>query len=98
MSEFKTPGRLFSPARVRSPGEGNPGFQGEKKLADSDQKKDFLLEMSGTFRFDQLGQPLKSTQQLNLDFSKFENHTFFNSARSKTHIAFDKILNFPVNC
>ena len=36
---------------------------------------------------------LKSTQQLNIDYSYFENHTFFDSALSKTNIAFDKIIN-----
>ena len=36
---------------------------------------------------------IKSTQQLNIDYSFFENHTFFDSAVSKTNIAFDKIIN-----
>ena len=41
-------------------------------------------------------QGLKSTQQLNVDFAKFENHTFFDSAVSKVNIAFDRIVNdFP---
>lgn len=35
----------------------------------------------------------KSTQQLNTDFSKFENHTFFASAEAKVNVAFDKIIN-----
>lgn len=39
---------------------------------------------------------LLSTQQVNIDFSKFENHIFFNSAVAKTNVAFDKIINkFP---
>ena len=48
---------------------------------------------TGSFRFDPPGAPLKSTQQLNLDFSKFENHTFFGSAQAKTQKAFGKIIN-----
>lgn len=39
---------------------------------------------------------LYSTKELNIDYSKFENHTFFDSAVSKTNIAFDRVVNlFP---
>ena len=39
---------------------------------------------------------LTNTQQIPLDFSKFENHTFFNSAESNVNTAFEKIINkFP---
>lgn len=47
----------------------------------------------GFFRYDPLGYPLKSTQQLNLDWSRFENHTFFSSAEVKVNEAFNKIIN-----
>ena len=51
---------------------------------------------SGTFRYDPSGVALKNVQQLNVDFSEFQNHTFFNSAAAKTQIAFEKIINqFP---
>ncbi len=49
--------------------------------------------LTGSFRFDPPGAPLKSTQQLNLDFSRFENHTFFGSAQAKVQKAFGKIIN-----
>jgi len=52
-----------------------------------------LSSLTGTFRFDSPGAPLKSTQQLNVDFSDFSNHTFFNSAQAKTQKAFQKIIN-----
>ena len=48
---------------------------------------------SGTFRYDPSGVALKNVQQLNVDFSEFQNHTFFNSAAAKTQIAFEKIIN-----
>lgn len=49
-----------------------------------------------SFRFDPPGTGLKSTQQLPLDWSQFENHTFFNSAQAKTNVAFETIFNtFP---
>ena len=35
-----------------------------------------------------------STQQLKIDWSKFENHTFFNSAVANVKESFDKIVNF----
>lgn len=55
-----------------------------------------VLSLTSSFRYDAPGAALKSTQQLNLDFSKFENHTFFGSAQAKVQKAFDKIINnFP---
>lgn len=46
-----------------------------------------------SFRFDQIGAALKSTQELNIDYTKFENHTFFNSAVAKVNVAFDRVIN-----
>lgn len=46
-----------------------------------------------SFKYDPLGYPLKSTQQLNTDWSKFENHCFFSSAEVKVNEAFNKIVN-----
>jgi hypothetical protein len=49
-----------------------------------------------SFRYDPLGTGLKSTQQIPIDWSQFENHTFFNSAQAKTNVAFESIINgFP---
>ena len=48
---------------------------------------------TGSFRFDPPGFPLKSTQQLNIDWRKWEQHTFFNSAESKVNVSFDNIIN-----
>ena len=36
---------------------------------------------------------LVSTQQLNVDYSDFRNHTFFNSAVVNTNVAFNKVIN-----
>ena len=49
---------------------------------------------ANSFQYDAPGTGLKSTQQVNLDFSKFENHTFFNSAEAKINVAFDEIINY----
>ena len=48
---------------------------------------------SSSFELDPPGAPLKSTQQIPLDFSKFENHTFFNSAESNVNVAFERTIN-----
>ena len=82
---------LFKPSVIRN-------YSGRKSLSLSDHAQDAygFNESSGSFKFDPAGSPLKNTQQLNVDFSKFENHTFFNSARNKVHIAFEKVINqFP---
>jgi len=54
------------------------------------------VDLTGSFRFDPPGAPLKSTQQLFVNWSDFATHTFFNSAEAKVQKAFDKIINrFP---
>lgn len=51
---------------------------------------------SGSFRYDLPGSGLKSTQELNVDWSEFKNHVFFNSAQIKTNAAIQKIFDgFP---
>lgn len=48
------------------------------------------------WRDDPYGTGLKSTQQIDLDWSDFTQHTFFNSAESKVNVAFERIINqFP---
>ena len=88
---------LFKPSTLRILREGgaridNITLGGNKQKEESDGDK----INTGSFRFDPAGSPLKSTQQLNVDWSKWENHTFFNSAQVKVQTAFDKIINnFP---
>ncbi len=49
-----------------------------------------------SFGYDPLGAGIKSTQQLNVDWSRFENHTFFMSAEAKVNLSFEQIINgFP---
>ena len=49
--------------------------------------------LTSSFRFDEPGNPIKSTQQLDIDWKNFENHTFFNSAEAKVNVAFETIIN-----
>lgn len=51
---------------------------------------------TSSFAYDPANSALKSTQQLNVDWSQFENHTFFSSAEANVNMAFDQIINnFP---
>lgn len=51
------------------------------------------IQSTSSFKYEPLNYPLKNTQQLNLDWSAFENHTFFSSAEVKVNMAFDQIIN-----
>ncbi|NBO99918.1 MAG: hypothetical protein EBU90_07285 [Proteobacteria bacterium] len=54
------------------------------------------INNENSFGYSVQGTGLKSTQQLNVDWSKFENHTFFMSAEAKVNLAFEQIINgFP---
>jgi hypothetical protein len=57
------------------------------------QVKNTNIASTASFKYEPGNFPLKSTQQLNVDWSKFENHTFFSSAETKVNIAFDQIIN-----
>lgn len=48
---------------------------------------------SDNFLLDSYTSPFKSTQQLNIDFSKFQNHAFFSPARAKVDLALHKCIN-----
>lgn len=88
---------LFKPSRVRSvqgrTRVSNISLASQNAIQDAQEK---INISNKSFLYDSSGAPFKSTQQLNVDFSKFENHTFFNSAQNKTKIAINKIINnFP---
>ena len=86
--------RLFTPSVVRryTNASGILRNQTEASLSGSGPAP----SPTGSFRFDPPGSAMKSTQQLPIDFSKFENHTFFSSAEANVNIAFEKIINqFP---
>ena len=82
---------VFSPSLVRGvidPDGGLSTFSSENGA--------FLTQApvgeTGSFRYDPIGSGIKSTQQLNVDWSLFENHVFFNSAQVKVNAAFNKIF------
>lgn len=86
--DFDRP-KLYSPAFTRRMLESNGAVLNKTShdLIDSN------LDSTSSFRYDPIGVGIKSTQQIPVDFSKFETHTFFNSAEVNVNVAFDKIIN-----
>jgi hypothetical protein len=82
-------GRLFKPATVRQ-FASDSSFMKEQTAASLSGSN---IRSTSSFRYDSPGTGVKSTQQLPVDFSKFENHTFFNSAEAKINTAFDTVIN-----
>lgn len=86
--KFDRPG-IFRPAFVRQAlRDGGPIDR--RTLADVD---DTNIGSTSSFRYDPPGVGLKSSQQANVDFSLFENHTFFNSAEVNVNVAFERTFN-----
>ena len=83
--------RLFNPSYVRRlTTESTPAKEQTAAALSGSQIT------SGSFRYDPVGTGFKSTQQIPIDWSAFENHTFFDSAESKVNVSFDEIINnFP---
>jgi len=85
--------RLFKPSTIRGIQYHGGGATKEMSLSEVVGTN---LGSTSSFKYDSPGSGLKSTQQLNVDWEYFENHTFFNSAVSKVNVAFDRIINeFP---
>lgn len=87
-----TPTKTFTfPSFIKAAIQGNRPVEATlSSLVDSN------AESTSSFRYDSRGDPLKSSQQLNVDWSQFENHCFFMSAEALVNIAFDQIVNgFP---
>jgi len=86
---------LFTPNLVRGLTEDAAKSSTFTKVIGADLA-DSVIGMTASFKYDLDNEGLKSTQQLNVDWSKFENHTFFNSAQVKTNVAFTTIVDsFP---
>lgn len=87
---------LFKPSIRRRLERGTARVEGITLSQGKSASAEGTTFPSGTFRYDPAGVAIKNPQQLSVDFSKFENHTFFNSAAVKTQLTFEKIINqFP---
>ena len=81
--------QIFTPSVTRENTYSIPG-KSNSKLKNNDFQNQLFDQNSLKFKTEKV---LTSTQELKIDFSKFENHTFFESAVSKTSQAFNKIIN-----
>lgn len=89
------PGKLFKPTFRRSGRQSsvylkkpeNKSYKLKEKFSDTN------LESSSSYRYGDK-KVLASTQQVRIDYSKFENHTFFHSAVANVNESFDRIVNF----
>ena len=89
--KFNSPG-LFVPSVIR----GITDSSAPTGLLDFSTVEQRNIGTTSSFRYDPPGVGLRSTQQIELDWDKFENHTFFQSARTNVNLAFYKIINsFP---
>lgn len=89
--EFNRPG-LFVPSVIRNIVDAGP----PTGLKSFSEFNNIHIGTTSSFRYDSPGEGLKSTQQITVDYSKFENHTFFQSAQTNVNLAFYKIINeFP---
>ena len=90
----RSSGRLFVPKFSRSNNQAS-GYLNDQnyKGGDDDIFKNTNLGSTSSFRYGDKPY-LVSTQQLRVDWSKFENHTFFHSAVANVNESFDRIVNF----
>ena len=79
---------VFKPSIVR-----DEGGSAEAVRFISKQDLDAGISYDEYFVYNQEGAGIKSTQQIPLDFSKFQNHTFFNSAQANVNVAFNNLIN-----
>ncbi len=86
--KFNNPG-LFRPTVIR----GVVDAGAPTGLLTFDEVATRNVGTTSSFRYDAPGSGLRSTQQIGVDFSKFENHTFFQSAQTNVNLAFFKIIN-----
>jgi len=85
--QSESPG-VFRPTVSR----GADGVVPEVKFL-SRQDLESGISFSDYFIYDQEAGFIKSTQQIPVDYSLFENHTFFNSAQANVNVTFNNIIN-----
>lgn len=90
----RSQGRLFTPRFSRSskPSSNILSTQTDTNLNNS-SFKNTNLESTSSYRYGEKPY-LVSTQQLKVNWERFENHTFFHSAVANVNESFDRIVNF----
>ena len=82
---------VFTPSVIQRLGEGSVSSKVTRDSIKDDYPSD---DPSKSWKFDSPGIGFKSTQQLNLDWSDFSQHTFFHSAEAKVNAAYERIINY----
>jgi hypothetical protein len=89
-------GIFFDPSQYRNLSRPASRYLNKRvntgKSIEDFKESELSIETENSFRYKNKNH-LVSTQELNLDYSKFENHTFFHSAVAKTNEAFSKLIN-----
>ena len=88
-------GKLFKPSVSRNSRRATSYVSNNNSVGKKitfDNFKNTNVFSTSSFRYGDK-QGMVSTQELNLDYSFFSNHTFFHSAVAKTNEAFDQIIN-----
>ena len=88
-------GKLFKPSVSRNSRRATSYVSNNNAVGKKitfDNFKNTNIFSTSSFRYGDK-QGMVSTQELNLDYSFFSNHTFFHSAVAKTNEAFDQIIN-----
>ena len=91
-SRNNSPPKAFFDSSIFDRNLNESRFESLDSLSKYKENRDVFL--SSSFHFGQSVGGLKSTSQLKVDFSQFENHTFFNSAEVNVNVAFDKFVNY----
>jgi len=87
-------GRLFEPKFTRQNKPSSNFLREQLNVSDNQEfLKNTNIESSSSFRYGN-NTGIVSSQQLRVDYSRFENHIFFHSAVASVNEAFDKIVNF----
>lgn len=86
-------GRLFKPKLYREGSRSSSYIQQSSIFNNNDFLANTNIESTSSFRYGDKPY-LVSSQQLKIDWDRFENHTFFHSAVANVNESFDKIVNF----
>ena len=67
---------------------------GNKQITKNDLSADYHDDaVKNSWRYKAVSEGLYSTQQLEIDWSKFQEHTFFHSAEVKVNAAYERVIN-----
>ena len=85
---------LFTPQQINT--STVPGLKNKALTRESLKREYPNINPELNWEYDNPDAGIRSTQQINLDWSNFANHTFFHSAEVKVNAAYERLINhFP---